>query len=183
MTLNKEGLEAALLTCPFCGGPASHQHAATDDHRILCQGKNCFGPVTSWYGLADDAVAAWNRRATPALPAPDGLVERLRSRPGEAITRTEHLMDEAATVIQTLQERIDQWEAWAEGLTPAELSNGMNNLKSRAEAAEQQVRDMTAGLERIAAIKYPAINTHYALKATIDYARDQARLLLKEGGE
>lgn len=41
-------------------------------------------------------------------------------------------------------------------------------------------KGLQAALERIAAIKYPDIDTHYALKATIDYARDQARIGLEE---
>ncbi len=39
------------------------------------------------------------------------IVERLRSRPGEAITRTEKLLDEAATLIEAQAARIELLEA------------------------------------------------------------------------
>lgn len=70
-----------LLPCPFCGGDATLQHAVTDDYRVVCEAMDCFGPVTSWYGLGDDAIAAWNRRSTdmeskrPAPAAPPLAVQ------------------------------------------------------------------------------------------------------------
>lgn len=38
-----------------------------------------------------------------------------------------------------LRAKLEGWNSWAEGLSPAELSNGMNNLKARAEAAEARL--------------------------------------------
>jgi hypothetical protein len=47
---------------------------------------------------------------TPVISAGD-LVARLKSRKGEAITRTEKLMDEAAARIQELEDRVRTLEA------------------------------------------------------------------------
>lgn len=54
--------------------------------------------------------------------------------------------------------------------------------RDRAEAAESRVLSLEETLRRISAIKYPSADTKYALRATIDYARDQARAALKENG-
>lgn len=117
---------------------------------------------------------------------------------------------EAATVIQTLHSenaRLEgEAEAWAAQLHHAEYDRDFNekaraNWKSRAEAAEQQVRDMREGLEPFARVgdifELRAGNrpnsdddpvTEWedhrvgARRLTVgDFRR--ARLLLKEGGE
>lgn len=52
------------------------------------------------------------------------------------------------------------------------LSMALELSARRATADVTEAMQQT--LERIAAIKYPSVDTKYALKTTIDYARDQA---------
>lgn len=113
----------------------------------------------------DACPAFWQRSATPkASPLPPevaDVVKRLREWPGDG----QALRDEAADDLEALgantaslleiielkdariaslssrlaevERERDEWSAWAEGLSPAELSNGMDNLKARAESAER----------------------------------------------
>lgn len=81
-----------LLPCPFCGGEAAYDfHAKGNpgawendcDHWVYCEADDCFANV----GLCEskaEAIAAWNRRATPAPAAmrpevPTEAVNRLKS--------------------------------------------------------------------------------------------------------
>jgi Lar family restriction alleviation protein len=69
MTLHEAGLEAALLPCPFCGGEA--ETGFEDFHsggHVRCSQCGVTGPV--WSNDTDEAITAWNRRAS--LPAPQG---------------------------------------------------------------------------------------------------------------
>lgn len=60
------GEELRLLPCPFCGGPATLNHSATDDFDVSCRNRDCFGPRTASYGLFADVAYAWNRRSSPS---------------------------------------------------------------------------------------------------------------------
>lgn len=65
----------------------------------------------------------------------------------------------------------------------SELSDHRDELETRAEAAEQQVRDMGAGLTRIIEATGPAASgTSIQALAGLSTVEHIARLLLKEGG-
>jgi len=49
-----------LKPCPFCG-----EHPVADDKSIWCPNRDCWGPIVENYDNLSDAVAAWNRRASP----------------------------------------------------------------------------------------------------------------------
>lgn len=51
-----------LLTCPFCGGEADIFEASEDSFCTLCT--DC-GVETPYQISAEEAIAAWNRRAQP----------------------------------------------------------------------------------------------------------------------
>ena len=52
-----------LKPCPFCGSSASLK-SGTVDHWILCSNKDCAAAlVARSFSSADEAIAAWNRRA------------------------------------------------------------------------------------------------------------------------
>ena len=63
-----------LLPCPFCGGEADTMTPEADDMRaatVMCMGCYCTGKECE---TEAQAIAAWNRRASQAAPAPsDGL--------------------------------------------------------------------------------------------------------------
>lgn len=68
-----------LLPCPFCGvepcmyDDVNHSKACY----ISCQTEGCIGEMT-WHENDAEAIAAWNRRASQAAPAPsDGLREAM----------------------------------------------------------------------------------------------------------
>ena len=67
-----------LLPCPFCGGEADTMTPEADDMRaatVMCMGCYCTGKECE---TEAQAIAAWNRRASQAAPAPsDGLREAL----------------------------------------------------------------------------------------------------------
>lgn len=71
-----------LLPCPFCGFDTCIAHpnslSVVQLARVSCPNCETSGPeVPDLQG----AIAAWNRRATPAPVAPSDLVERLRTFP------------------------------------------------------------------------------------------------------
>lgn len=65
-----------LQPCPFCGGEADTMTPEADDMRaatVMCMGCYCTGKECE---TKAQAIAAWNRRASQAAPAPsDGLLE------------------------------------------------------------------------------------------------------------
>lgn len=69
-----------LLPCPFCGGEADTMTPEADDMRaatVMCMGCYCTGKECE---TEAQAIAAWNRRASQAAPAPsDGLREAVEA--------------------------------------------------------------------------------------------------------
>lgn len=59
--MNRELDEKAveLLPCPFCG-----EYPVASDRTIWCSNRDCWGPNVENYANMEDAIAAWNRRAT-----------------------------------------------------------------------------------------------------------------------
>ncbi len=59
---------AALLPCPFCGGEAylSEDASHSRAYFIGCNVEDCFGEI-HWEQTKAEAIAAWNRRATPTV--------------------------------------------------------------------------------------------------------------------
>lgn len=60
----------AILPCPFCGGEADTMTPEEDDMRaatVMCMGCYCTGKECE---TEAQAIAAWNRRASQAAPAP-----------------------------------------------------------------------------------------------------------------
>lgn len=67
--------EITLLPCPFCGGDGlSNGH---DMGRGVVQCHDCNAYLVT--GDEAGAIAAWNRRASQAAPASDGLREALET--------------------------------------------------------------------------------------------------------
>ena len=68
-----------LKPCPFCGGPAEVRHVlrcGQDAWTACCDESvdpDCCGSTDPTYFKKSDAIAAWNRRATPP---PASVVER-----------------------------------------------------------------------------------------------------------
>lgn len=130
-----------------------------------------------FHAMASKAITAY----LAALPAPDGLVERLRARrtvnlawPDDsllAIQAEQNLCIEAATVIQTLQRERD------------EILGDFSTTAHALAAAEQQVRDMSGQVEQAFrdGLSYGG-NVENA-DSDIAWQHSRARLLLKEGGE
>lgn len=59
----------------------------------------------------------------------------------------------AQSALAAMRAKLDQWDAWAEGMTPSQLDAGMRNLaakakenRERAETAEAQVKRLTEAL-------------------------------------
>ena len=63
-----------LLPCPFCGGPANGI-VLFKMGAVLCD--DCGYAIDR--NKAPEAIAAWNRRASQAAPAPSALVKALRT--------------------------------------------------------------------------------------------------------
>ena len=180
MTLSKEGLDEKALN-----------FAAIEMAKI--RGVSCDDEVDQrMFGAAAARIIT---AYLAALPEPDGLVERLRHladdcRRLDLAEARPALVDEAATFIQTLQRSVHELEESVSALE-AERQNliatkreQITRLTSRAEAAEQQVRDMRAGLERIVQATGPAASgTSIQALAGLSTVEQIARLLLKEGGE
>ena len=59
-----------LKPCPFCGGTVVMRwNFRYETYEINCKG--CNGTYTHWFGCADEAENAWNRRVG------DDLMERM----------------------------------------------------------------------------------------------------------
>lgn len=109
------------------------------------------------------------RPVTPATELVGRLLEPCRDFGGEMIVREStpryeihcDLLYDAAAEIARLTRELDEWTAWGEGLSPAELSNGMDNIKRRAEADLARARE---ALERIASLEgtagFELVGTH-----------------------
>jgi hypothetical protein len=75
--LGAKEMDEKLLNCPFCGGEA-HVDEMVIGFRVTCHAKNCtmMGPYIK-DNKPDAAIAAWNRRPSPATstarPDIDGL--------------------------------------------------------------------------------------------------------------
>ena len=164
MTLNKDGLEAAHSRLEELAGMRSIPSILTRAGREF---------------IADKAITAY----LSALPAPDGLVEKLEAMAkwlddglGHEILSPKPLR-EAATVIQTLQRERD------------EILGDFSTTAHALSAAEQQVRDMRAGLEFYRDGFTFTTNPRYGglewkpTETLLDDCGNTARLLLKEGGE
>lgn len=54
-----------LKRCPFCDGIAHRVHAPAAGRAVVCG--SC-GAQTDYYNAAEEAEAAWNRRATEEKP-------------------------------------------------------------------------------------------------------------------
>jgi hypothetical protein len=169
MTLNKQGLEAAARAID----PGLSRYLMEDCETII-------------------------RAYLAALPAPDGLVERLRADAAQLIRMSKATefgkdlsvrvkapdlliasLTEAATVIQTLQRERD------------DILGDFSTTAHALEAAEQQVRDMRAGqreaftlwIRSWAKKRFGVWITHNTAKGAYAEYQESARLLLKEGGE
>jgi hypothetical protein len=77
---------AGLLPCPFCGADAEpYPDGDMEGHSIMCSGKHalfdgdklCCPVNTFGYATHEEAVAAWNRRASLSAPAAPVTDERL----------------------------------------------------------------------------------------------------------
>jgi hypothetical protein len=131
MTLNKQGLEAAHARLEELSGMRNIPSILTRSGREF---------------IAEKAIAAY----LAALPAPDGLVERLlklASTADGSSSGAKEALREAATVIQTQAEKIDR--LWGAILNERQATA---RAVSRAEAAEQQVRDMEGEVRRLTTV-------------------------------
>lgn len=58
--------QQAILHCPFCGHEAkayASHYANIGEHWVICLSPNC-GGKTHWWTSREQAIAAWNKRAT-----------------------------------------------------------------------------------------------------------------------
>lgn len=156
MTLNKDGLEAA---------------------------RNAVGtiPGAALWSAVEKAITAY----LSVLPAPDGLVERLRADAAQLIRMSKATefgkdlsvrvkapdlliasLTEAATVIQTLQRERDEADnalvdKYRDPKTGTfNFPGDVAAIVRRLEAAEQQVWDMRAALRKIEGHLQSSIDTH-----------------------
>lgn len=60
---------ADLLPCPFCGAQPAAIIRDMDWHDIVCHGLRCAVVVRAGAATRERAIAAWNRRASPPVPA------------------------------------------------------------------------------------------------------------------
>lgn len=65
--------ETELLPCPFCGSPAEIRHPFA---RVECSNVNCNPMPVVRARMLDEAITAWNRRAS--LSAAEKMAEALR---------------------------------------------------------------------------------------------------------
>jgi hypothetical protein len=67
----REGIEAELLPCPFCGGPATLGGMPKGIiGEVRCRNEDCFGPKTTALTKAD-SIRQWNTRDLPLPSTPD----------------------------------------------------------------------------------------------------------------
>lgn len=74
----------ALMPCPFCGGEAILSPARFDleGYTVNCPrhhvGHTCFVEISLWRKTKSEAIAAWNRRATPPSAVVEAMERALR---------------------------------------------------------------------------------------------------------
>jgi hypothetical protein len=61
-----------LLPCPFCG-----ERPVWEGNAIECHNSDCWGPRVGQFEQAEDAVAAWNRRAPSGMPVGSQASKRI----------------------------------------------------------------------------------------------------------
>ena len=63
----KERVMEKLKPCPFCGGKAYVQchifDGVHETYGVLCTNGKCYTSGWQFYGTAEEAIEAWNRRA------------------------------------------------------------------------------------------------------------------------
>ena len=134
----------ALEPCPFCGGEARMDHDQVWSWAV-CRECNAEGPTNSSAPLA---IAAWNRRAAPHIPAETGEVERLKADLKDEInfdlnTRINKVPESVVDqVVDLLAERgllalaalppSSGWEAGAEAMGSVSVRAALNELPSSA---------------------------------------------------
>lgn len=147
-----------LLPCPFCGGEADTMTPEADDMRaatVMCMGCYCTGKECE---TEAQAIAAWNRRASQAVPAPSdhlvsvgkasGMVEARVSLAARQIRQTlrdyghrcaeTSLPDLIAADVDAVLRKQDEIHtpAPSDGLREAETRQGECHLQAMLLAAE-----------------------------------------------
>ena len=96
-----------LLPCPFCGGEAIRVDVGLSefvDGEVTCE--DCGGNVGN-YPTKADAIAAWNRRALPAVQ-PDALIAER----DEALECNEQFFVDNQILRDRVEEIRKEWEGW-----------------------------------------------------------------------
>ena len=103
-----------LKTCPFCGSPGQAGQFELDIFAVGCVMSDCPGNdmIVKGWSEADEAIAAWNRRAdlpptleqAKALPEIKALVEALR----ECISHCQNTGRGNALVNDRIYERVEE---------------------------------------------------------------------------
>lgn len=166
-SLNPEGIDAALLPCPFCNSPATLENLSKPEHErhitAGCSNEECFAYLPSVYFAREaDAIAAWNRRATLPPPADvERLVERLRPRiEGTGIWRTagpDEDMQAMLNALLSLSARVTAAEKERDAARAGLEQEGKNHWKQRdrAEAAESAAATAIEERDRLRAALKP----------------------------
>ena len=111
----------ALVPCPFCGGEADTMTPEADDMRaatVMCMGCYCTGKECE---TEAQAIAAWNRRASQAAPAPsDGTCAECGCAPVNADSLCATCVDErrAPAPSDALREAMATLLVQANGVEP-----------------------------------------------------------------